>query len=216
VRLRCIPDRIACALGAVLIGMNCGIAASAQEFPQRPAGELMDVLMWNREPVGGPFTLVDHTGRIRTNAEFRGKILLVYFGFTSCPDICPTDLQQIALALDALGPASGSVQPLFITVDPERDTPEHLAEYVPLFHPRLMGFTGTPAQIRAAADAYRAYYKKVTRGDGSDYAVDHSAFLYVMDREGRFVGFLPPGSASERIIEAVTPLLSAGPGERQR
>ena len=107
--------------------------------------------MWNREPVGGPFALIDHTGEPRTDADFRGKLLLVYFGFTFCPDICPTDLQAIGLAVDQLGAAGESVQPLFITVDPERDTPEHLADYVSLFHPRLIGLTGSREAIRQAA-----------------------------------------------------------------
>ena len=98
--------------------------------------------MWNREPVGGPFSLVDHEGRRRTEADFRGKLLLVYFGYTSCPDICPTDLMEIARALTLLGAESEAVQPLFITLDPERDTVAHLAEYIPNFSPRLVGLTG--------------------------------------------------------------------------
>ena len=98
--------------------------------------------MWNREPIGGPFALIDHDGRPRTDADFRGKLMLVYFGFTYCPDVCPTDLQAIGLAMDRSAPPANAVQPLFITVDPERDTPQHLAEYVPLFHPRLIGLSG--------------------------------------------------------------------------
>src|SRR5438093_310571 len=115
--------------GALLPGQS-------QERSQRSAAELMDVVMWGTEPIGGPFTLVDHTGTTRTDVDFRGKFLLVYFGFTFCPDICPTDLQVISSAVDHLGPAGETVQPLFITVDSERDTPAHLAQYVPMFHPR--------------------------------------------------------------------------------
>jgi len=163
----------------------------------------MDVLMWNREPVGGPFALIDHMGKSRTNEDFRGKLMLVYFGFTYCPDVCPTDLQSIALALDQLGIVSERVQPLFITVDPERDTPEHLAEYVPLFHPRLIGLTGEAAAIRAAAAAYKVYYAKVPNERGDDYTVDHTAFIYLMGADGKYLGFFPPGSPPDRLAETI-------------
>jgi cytochrome oxidase Cu insertion factor (SCO1/SenC/PrrC family) len=178
-------------------------AAPAQEPPPRSATELMDAVMWNREPIGGPFSLVDHTGRRRSDADFRGKLLLVYFGFTYCPDVCPTDLQAITLALDALGGAADGVQPLFITVDPERDTPEHLAEYVALFHPRLLGLTGTAEDIRGAASAYRVYYAKVPGSDEADYTVDHSGFIYMLDREGHYIGFFPPGTTADRIAAGI-------------
>ncbi|WP_249167022.1 SCO family protein [Bradyrhizobium sp. JYMT SZCCT0428] len=177
---------------------------------QRSAAEIMDLLMWGREPVGGPFSLIDHTGRRRTDGDFRGKLLLIYFGFTYCPDICPTDLQNIGLALDQLGRAADKVQPLFITVDPERDTAEHLKEYMPLFHPRLIGLTGGTSAIRAAADVYKVYYEKVsTKGD--DYTVDHTAFIYLMGVDGSYVGFFPPGTSPERIAETLRKQLEQHP-----
>jgi cytochrome oxidase Cu insertion factor (SCO1/SenC/PrrC family) len=183
--------------------------AFAGEAPTRSPAEVMDILMWNREPVGGPFELTDHTGKPRTNSDFRGKLMLVYFGFTYCPDVCPTDLQAIGLALDKLGTAADSVQPLFITVDPERDTPQHLAEYVPMFHPRLIGLTGSAEAIRKAADAYKVYYAKVDppKGDGGYYTVDHTAFIYLMDREGNYLGFFPPGTSADRMVEIIRPRL---------
>jgi len=183
--------------------------AFAGETPTRSPAEVMDILMWNREPVGGPFELTDHTGKVRTESDFRGKLMLVYFGFTYCPDICPTDLQQIGLALDKLGTDGDSVQPLFITVDPERDTPQHLAEYVPMFHPRLIGLTGSAEAIRKAADAYKVYYAKVDppKGDGGYYTVDHTAFIYLMDREGNYLGFFPPGTSADRMVEIIRPRL---------
>jgi protein SCO1/2 len=192
----------------ILLGLSgAATALLAQSPPQRSAAELMDAVMWNRGPIGGPFALVDHTGRPRTDADFRGKLLLVYFGFTYCPDICPTDLQDITLALDKLGPAADAVQPLFITVDPERDTAEHLKDYIALFHPHLIGLTGDSTAIQKAADAYKVYYAKVPNARGDDYTIDHSAFIYVMGADGAYLGFFPPGTPPERIAESIRPRL---------
>jgi len=188
----------------MLTGLSVIAARSpAQSGSERSAAELMDVVMWGREPVGGPFALIDHTGKPRTEQDFKGKLLLVYFGFTYCPDICPTDLQDIGLAIDQLGEAGDEIQPLFITVDPERDTPAHLAEYVSMFHPRLIGLTGDAAAIRNAADAYKVYYAKVANEAGTDYTVDHTAFMYLMGADGKYLGFFPPGTTPERIVGAI-------------
>ncbi|WFT83692.1 SCO family protein [Methylobacterium sp. CB376] len=187
----------------------------AVEPGRRSAAELMDVLMWNREPVGGPFALVDQTGRPRTDADFRGTLLLVYFGFTSCPDVCPTDLAEIGRLLDLLGDRGASIQPLFITLDPERDTVAHLAAYVPSFHPRLIALTGSAEAVRNIADAYKVYHERVQLG-GSDYTVDHSAFIYLMDRSGGYLGFFPPGTTAERMSAIVEPLLTTPSSDRSR
>jgi cytochrome oxidase Cu insertion factor (SCO1/SenC/PrrC family) len=192
-------------LGTLLLCLSPA-SVRAQHEPERSAAELMDVLMWNREPVGGPFALVDHTGRQRTEADFRGKLLLLYFGFTYCPDVCPTDLQSIGLAIDQLGKAGEGVQPLFVTLDPDRDTPQHLANYVPLFHPRLVGLTGDASSIRQAARAYKVYYAKVPTA-GDDYTVDHSGYIYLMDRAGQYLGFFPPGTPPDRMADVIRPLL---------
>jgi cytochrome oxidase Cu insertion factor (SCO1/SenC/PrrC family) len=199
--------RAAC---CVSIGLWLMLApACAADAPTRSAAEVMDILMWNREPVGGPFELTDHTGRVRTERDFRGQLLLVYFGFTYCPDICPADLQAIGLALDRLGNEAARVQPLFVTVDPERDTAEHLAEYVKLFHPRLIGLTGSLDAIRKAADAYKVYFAKVPIGkEANDYTVDHTAFIYLMDRDGNYLGFFPPGTSADRMVEIIRPRLA--------
>lgn len=178
----------------------------AQEAPERSASELMDVLMWNREPVGGPFTLIDHTGTQRTEADFRGKLLLLYFGFTFCPDLCPTDLQSISLAIDRLGKIGDEVQPLFVTLDPDRDTPQHLTHYVTSFHPRLIALTGDARSIRQAARAYKVYYAKVPRAD-DDYTVDHSGYIYLIDQAGQYLGFFPPGTPPDRIADVIRPLV---------
>ena len=192
-------------LGALLL---CLAPASprAQQKAERSAAELMDVLMWNREPVGGPFALVDHTGAPRSDAQFRGKLLLLYFGFTSCPDVCPTDLQSIGQAMERLGKSADEVQPVFVTLDPERDTPQRLAGYVTFFHPRLIGLSGDAAAVAQAARAYKVYYAKVpTSQDG--YTIDHSGYVYLMDRAGKYLGFFPPGTPPERMVEVIRPYL---------
>jgi protein SCO1 len=137
--------------------------------------------------IGGPFTLTDQTGKAVTDQTYKGKWLLVFFGFTFCPDVCPTTLNQVAQVMDRLGPLASQVQPLFITIDPARDTPAVLAQYTAAFDPRIVGLTGTPEEIAAAAKAYRVYYAKVDQG--SDYTMDHSAILYVMRPDGRYEAF---------------------------
>jgi len=178
-------------------------ALQAAEPAGRSAAELMDVLMWNREPVGGAFSLVDHTGKPRRDTDYRGRLLLLYFGFTFCPDVCPTDLQAIAQTMERLGEAAEAVQPLFVTLDPERDTPARLASYVTFFHPRLVGLTGDAESIREAARAYKVYYAKVASSSG--YTVDHSGYVYLMDRSGKYLGFFPPGTPPERMVDVIRP-----------
>ena len=196
---------LACAgLWLALAGAHAGDTPAQST---RSAAEIMDILMWNREPVGGPFALTDQSGHQRTDRDFRGRLMLVYFGFTYCPDVCPTDLQAIALALGRLGPDADSVQPIFITVDPERDTSAHLAEYVALFHPRLIGLTGSAEAIRKVADAYKVYYAKVPLEGAGDYTVDHTAYIYLMDRDGNYLGFFPPGTSADRMVEIIKPRL---------
>lgn len=154
-------------------------------------------------PIGGPFTLTDHTGRTVTDADFRGKYLLIYFGYTFCPDVCPTELGTMARAMDLLGRQAEKVQPLFISVDPERDTVAQLKDYVALFHPRLVGLTGTPEQVQETAKAYRIYYKKAPQPNGKpdEYLMDHSSFLYLMGPDGRFLGVYPANTSADRVAQ---------------
>lgn len=173
--------------------------------PQRSAEELMNVLMWQREPVGGPFTLLDHEGRRRSDTDFRGKVMVVYFGFTYCTDVCPTDLQSIGNAMDRLGPLADKVQPLFISVDPETDTPEQLGKFVRLFHPRIMGLTGSAAQIRQVASDFKVYFAKSEPARKGDPAVDHSGFTFLIAPDGRYIGFLPPGTSGQRMASFILP-----------
>lgn len=193
-------------LGLCLSLAGAGVV-SAGDAPGRSAAELMDVVMWNREPIGGPFSLIDHTGKPRRDTDFRGKLMLVYFGYTLCPDVCPTDLQQIGLALEQLGAQAKEVAPIFITLDPERDTRELLSNYVPSFHAQLVGLTGSADAIREAARAYKVYYAKVPVAGWSRYTVDHSSFIYLMGRDGKYLGFLPPGTTAPRIAATLKPYL---------
>ncbi len=154
---------------------------------------------------GGPFTLVDHTGAPRTDRDFHGRFMLVFFGYTNCPDICPTGLTTMAAALDALGARAAQVQPLFITVDPERDT-EVLADYVAHFHPRLVGLSGSQAQVGAAVRAYRVHRGKVvTSADAGadDYLVTHSSLTFLMDPDGAFLTLFPHGTTAPAMATAI-------------
>jgi cytochrome oxidase Cu insertion factor (SCO1/SenC/PrrC family) len=175
----------------------CGLAAAAE---QPSAAQMMDDLMYGHGTVGGPFTLTDQTGRQRSDSEFRGKLMIVYFGYTYCPDVCPTDLMAITQALDALGPAAEGAQPVFITIDPERDA-KLLADYVAAFHHSFVGLTGSPEQIRKVANSYKAFYVKVQDERSGDYSIDHAGVIYLMSRDGGYLGFMPPQTSPDRLTE---------------
>ena len=153
--------------------------------------------------VGGPFTLTDSGGRPVTEATYRGRWMLVYLGYTFCPDVCPTELQAIANALDLLGAEAAKVVPIFITIDPARDTVTALAEYVKLFDPRLVGLTGTEAQISTAARAYRVYHAKAVTKDSTTYLMDHSSFIYLMGPDGGFRALFRQGMAPQELATAI-------------
>lgn len=139
--------------------------------------------------VGGPFTLVNQDGKTVTEKDFSGATHLVFFGFTHCPDVCPTTLQQISDVLAALGPKGKNMKVAFVTVDPERDDPASLKAYLSSFDPRITGLTGTQEQITATEKAYRAYARKVPDKKG-EYVMEHTAIVYVMDAKNRFLGAL--------------------------
>jgi protein SCO1/2 len=136
--------------------------------------------------VGGPFKLIDQNGKAVSDQDLKGHPFLVFFGFTHCPDVCPTTLFDVSEMLRALGPDADRTRALFITVDPERDTPAVMKDYLSSFDPHLAGLTGDPAAIATVAKAYRVYYKKVPL-DGGEYTMDHTAIVYLMDKDGRFV-----------------------------
>ena len=159
---------------------------------------LMSELMSGKGQVGGPFTLLDHTGKKRSLAEFKGKVVLIYFGYMFCPDICPTDLSNLAALLKRLGKDGDQVQAIFITLDPARDTPELIGKYVQHFDKRILGLRGTEQQTKQVATQYKTFYEKVSL-KGNQYVIDHTAFTYIVNRAGKYLAFFPPGTSPERM-----------------
>ncbi len=177
------PRRSILIFAAVVLLIAAGLAAYSLTNRQLagPAGSGVAL-------VGGPFTLTDQDGRKVTEKDFLGKYMLVFFGFTFCPDICPTELQVMSAALDMMGPEAEKIRPVFVTIDPERDTPEVMKAYVANFGPRLTGLTGTPEEIASMARAYRVYYARAGDKNSPDaYLMDHSTIIYLMAPDGRFV-----------------------------
>jgi protein SCO1/2 len=157
--------------------------------------------------IGGKFSLIDDNGKPFTDAELKGKWHLVFFGYTHCPDVCPTALNDLSLALDKLGAKKSKIEIVFITVDPERDTPAVLKSYVESFGGAIVGLTGTPDAVAQAAQDYRVYYAKHPRADGG-YDMDHSALIYVMDPEGRFTATFTPDDSEDTIVSRMAKLVS--------
>jgi protein SCO1/2 len=158
--------------------------------------------------IGGPFSLTDQDGKKVTDADYAGQWKLVFFGFTYCPDVCPTTLSRISLTLKALGPLGDKLHPLFITIDPERDTPEILKSYIDAFDKRITGLTGTPDEIAAVAKEYRAFYEKVPQGD--TYTMNHSTVIYVMRPDGRYETLLRYDDTPDEMAAKLKPLLQQG------
>lgn len=194
------------AIAGLAIGAAAAIGVSPalreRLLPSPPTTRVMGQAL-----VGGPFQLTDHTGRRVTEKDFLGRPTLVFFGFTFCPDVCPSGLQVIGAALDKLGPKGQAVTPLFITVDPERDTPAQLAAYVKSFHPRLVGLTGTADEIRAVAKAYRVHYAKAEDAKSSAYTMDHSALVFLMDQKGQYATHFRPGTSVDAMAAEIAKLL---------
>lgn len=158
--------------------------------------------------VGGPFTLQDGAGKTVTDRDFRGKYMLVYFGYTNCPDVCPTTLNAVADALDKMGPKAKQIVPIFITVDPRRDTPAVVRQFAAAFGPNFVGLTGTADQIAAVAKEYRVYYAEHRTGPGpNDYSMDHSSVLYLMDTKGHFIAPVRADSTADQIATNLQKLL---------
>lgn len=186
--------RLILPLVVFLLGAVALTTAAFVTFSPPPAGQSAP------SSVGGPFTLTTQDGKSLSDSDMRGAPYLIFFGFTHCPDICPTKLFEISETLRAAGAKGDKLRALFVSVDPERDTPEVLKSYLGSFDPRIVGLTGDRAAIDATIKAYRAYAKKVPLKDG-DYTMDHTALVYLMDKRGGFVGAFnserPPAEAAQ-------------------
>lgn len=159
--------------------------------------------------IGGPFALENGNGQTVTDRDFRGKYMLVYFGYTYCPDVCPTTLTEVAGALDKLGPKASLVQPVFITVDPQRDTPAVIKQYASAFSPRIIGLTGTPEQIAKVEREYHVFAAKEVTGPGpNDYAMGHSSVLYLMGPNGRFIAPIDADQTAPQLAQTLAGLIS--------
>jgi protein SCO1 len=162
--------------------------------------------------IGGPFVLTDTKGKRVTERDFRGRFMVVFFGYTHCPDVCPTELQNMTSVLDKLGPAAKEVAPIFVSVDPARDTPEALSAYLGNFSPAIIGLTGTTDEVANAARAYRVYYKQAEGGAAGGYSVDHSVFIYLMDREGNYLTHFMFNAPAETLAAAIAKYISGEKG----
>jgi cytochrome oxidase Cu insertion factor (SCO1/SenC/PrrC family) len=190
------------ALAALAFLVTVAISAPSNAHGSAPGGppppDMSDLF-------GGPFSLTDHEGKPRTHKDFPGRFLLVNFGYTHCPNICPLGLSTMAAALDMLEHSGARVQPLFITIDPARDTPAVLKDYVPNFHPRLIGLGGSEAQISSVAKAYRVHRAKVIVADAppGDYLASHTPLTYLMAPNGAFVTMFPHGTQPQFMADAI-------------
>jgi len=188
----------------LLTSLVTAIAIAAVVVTMHPWSEMDDTQ--SPAAIGGPFTLTDQDGNRVTEAMLEGHLNVIYFGYTYCPDVCPTSLQDIATALDLMGTDADEVQPILITVDPERDTVEVLKDYVAWFHPALIGLTGTPEEIQAVMAAYKVYAAKAPQEDdatGENYLMDHSSVTYVMSPDGTFLTHINYGTPPEEIAAAL-------------
>lgn len=197
---------IASVVAGVVLGAVAAIAvfpeARQRLFPQSGSTTSGKAL------IGGPFTLMDATGKTVTDQDYRGRYMLVFFGFTGCPDICPAGLQLISAALDKVGPKADKVTPIFISVDPERDTPEKLAAFVKNFDDRLVGLTGTPEQVAGVAKAYRVFYEKTPNESApAEYGMNHTSIIYLMGPDGEYVTHFTPATSVDAMAEKLGKLL---------
>ena len=193
--------RLVVVLGAFAIGVGVALWMLPDgPFSGRTAGSRTT----GKALIGGPFSLIDQRGKRFTEKDLKGRYSLIFFGFTHCPDICPSSLQVMAAALDKLGARGEQIQPIFVTVDALRDTPEQLATYVEHFHPRLLGLTGSTEEVRGAAKAFRIYFAKVGgENGGSDYTMDHSSIMYLMDKQGEFLAHFNHGITADSLAEKI-------------
>jgi protein SCO1/2 len=173
------------------------------EMPTPAAGGVGGLVLPAGMALGGAFSLVNQAGQPVTEGDYAGRWMLVYFGFTYCPDVCPTELGTMAAALDAMGPAGEAVTPVLISIDPERDRPAQLADYVSRFHPRMQGLTGSTEQVADVARRYRVFFSRVQRPEAGEYTMDHSSFIYLVGPDGRVRTLFRPETSSEAMAASI-------------
>jgi cytochrome oxidase Cu insertion factor (SCO1/SenC/PrrC family) len=160
--------------------------------------------------IGGPFTMINQKGETVTDKTYAGQYMLVFFGFTNCEDVCPTELQVMTAAFNQMGPLADKITPLFVSIDPDRDTPEAMKDYVSNFYPRLQGLTGTPDQVAAIARAYHVFYAKVPDSkDPKNYEMDHSSILYLMGPDGKFLKHFVYSTDAKLLAEDIESMLQS-------
>jgi cytochrome oxidase Cu insertion factor (SCO1/SenC/PrrC family) len=196
--------RLLLPLIALLAGLGWGALWLTHRGGEASAPSSAALALPEGVTVGGPFHLVDAQGHPVSDADLRGRWLLIYFGYTTCPDVCPTTLQTMVTALDKLGPAGKNVVPVFITIDPERDTPDVMGRYAAEIDPRILALSGSPEEIAQVAKAYHVYYAKVPGKQGEPYTMDHSAFIYLVGPDGRLAALFGPQSSADEIAAAIS------------
>lgn len=184
----------------LLILLTCVLALAACDRPQAPKAAFANTDITGLDYAKG-FSLTDHHGKPRTLEDFKGKVVFIFFGYTHCPDVCPTTLSEMAGIMKALGPQADKLQVLFITLDPERDTPELLAGFVPAFDPSFLGLTGDQATVDKVAKDFKVFAQKVPSKDGKSYTVDHTAGSYVFDPQGRIRLFVRHGQPGDALLQ---------------
>jgi len=191
-------------LTVIVAGFLIGALGGAAALILTRGASNPNVTTTGKALIGGPFALVDQHGKKVTDRDFRGRYMLIFFGFTHCPDICPAELQVISASLDELGPKAEEVVPIFVTLDPERDTPEVMADYVKNFGSRFVGLTGSPEEIAEAAKAYRVAFSKFQEDKTkNDYSIDHSALAYLMGKDGEYITHFPYGTPAAKMTETL-------------
>lgn len=195
--------------GLLLAGLVYAVQKSQLEKGADHVAGAEALIPVTEDAFGGPFTLTDHTGKKVTEKDFAGKYRLIYFGFTYCPAICPTELAKITSAMKLLGDKAKDIRPMFITIDPERDTVDSIAKYISLFHPSLVGLRGTPEETKAVAKAYKIYFAKVQDESMSDYTMDHSSFIYFIAPDDRLLHIFRMEDSAENMAENITAWMRA-------
>jgi protein SCO1/2 len=192
------PIIIVAAILAVIVGLGLGFLI--------PVGQ--PSLEVSQSFIGGEFEMVNHLGETVTQETFKGRHMLVYFGYTFCPDVCPTELQSVTVALNDMGKTADEITPVFVTIDPERDDVAAVRQYIGFFHPRLVGLTGTAAQVQTITAAFGVFYARARdTGETSDYLMDHSSLIFLMDEDGQYITHIRTGTSPEVMARLLTDAL---------